>query len=524
MSAKLLKGDIFVSSRSLFCLIVFVLTLSSCATKDYQSFVHTQNWPSQPSAGPRQLVVFMDGTGNDVTSRTNVRRLFEMTVSLHRPDFIAYYDPGVGTGRRLTHRILGGAFGFGLQGNLREALTFLTENYRAGDEISIFGFSRGAYSAAVLASLVSGAGLPLLDPKVGESVEHRHKRAVEVAKTYYRAVHSATLQAKNHAKRLSKQNKIGPPEERARLWRKDYWEKLQKAGKWSATENRVRPDIAVLGLWEPVDSTIDGLFLAPKVGKIGWSVSDRSEFGRHRGHSSHPYVLGPKIKTFLMALSLDEERQPFTVELPDFALGQPEAYEFVWFVGDHSDVGGGHKGDKDLAGISMNWMLAHVGDRLFGPGGSRIRVYEDYAGARHDLSVSKRWQKAAYRVRGEVLGSLAQLICPIPERKIPFFFPDAKYLIPVRYKGWRMKIHGSVLKRMASKQDRFYTPDEEAHIIDLAVEPLAKPYACERNPKGKYSPRAFRTLPAVRASDDSWAAKMWTAEEISSTYEIVDTP
>lgn len=87
-----------------------------------------------------------------------------------------------------------------------------------------------------------------------------------------------------------------------------------------------------------------------------------------------------------------------------------------------------------------------------------------------------------------------------------------------------MKIHGSVLKRMASKQDRFYTPDEEAHIIDLAVEPLAKPYACERNPKGKYSPRAFRTLPAVRASDDSWAAKMWTAEEISSTYEIVDTP
>ena len=100
-----------MSSRSLFCLIVFVLTLSSCATKDYQSFIHTQNWPSQPSAGPRQLVVFMDGTGNDVTSRTNVRRLYEMTVSLHRLEVIAYYDPGVGTGRRLTYRILGGAVG-----------------------------------------------------------------------------------------------------------------------------------------------------------------------------------------------------------------------------------------------------------------------------------------------------------------------------------------------------------------------------------------------------------------------------
>ena len=197
--------------------------------KDYQSFIHTQNWPSQPSVGPRQLVVFMDGTGNDVTSRTNVRRLFEMTVSLHRPEVIAYYDPGVGTGRRLTHRILGGAFGFGFQGNLRQALTFLTENYRdrAGDEISIFGFSRGAYSAAVLASLVSGAGLPSLDdPKVGESVEDRHKRAEEAVKTYYREVRSATLQAKNHAKRLSKKNrtKENPPEERARSWRKDYWE------------------------------------------------------------------------------------------------------------------------------------------------------------------------------------------------------------------------------------------------------------------------------------------------------------
>ena len=175
----------------------------------------------------------------------------------------------------------------------------------------------------------------------------------------------------------------------------------------------------------------------------------------------------------------------------------------------------------------MNWMLAHVGDRLFGPGGSQIRVYEDYAGARHDLSVSKRWEKAAYRVRGEALGSLAQRIIPIPERKIPFFLPNSKYLVPVRYEGWTMKIHRSVLKRMerkASPQDRFYAPDEEAHIIDLAVEPLAKSYACERNPEGTYFPRAFRTLPAVRASDDSWAAKTWTAGEIRSTYEIVDTP
>ena len=58
---------------------------------------------------------------------------------------IIHYDEGVGTNR--LERLSGGALGEGLYANVKEAYTFLCLNYEVGDEIYIFGFSRGAYTA-----------------------------------------------------------------------------------------------------------------------------------------------------------------------------------------------------------------------------------------------------------------------------------------------------------------------------------------------------------------------------------------
>ena len=409
--------------RRLALVVVLALTLGGCASTKPQTISHVQNQLPEPPLKPRQLAVFLDGTGNDVWSRTNVRRLFEMTVSRQQPEVIAYYDPGVGSGGSLLTKLLGLGAGYGFQQNLREALTFLTENYRDKDEISIFGFSRGAYNAGVLASIVSGAGLPVLPWNPNQSADERHKRAVKAVNAYYRELRKAESRARSYADRVSKRQRPAvseggheppPPEDRAKEWRQHYWRELTRTTAWSA-ENRVRPDIAVLGLWEPVNSLISGSLKdwIYGIGKVSLSVSDVSEFNRHKGHDFHPYALGPKVKQCLFALSLDEERQSFVLELPDSTVleppdSMPETHEFVWFVGDHSDVGGGHKGDKDLAGISMNWMLAHVGDRLLGDGGSNARVYENPFGARHDLFLNKGWRRFAYRVRGEAPGGESQ--------------------------------------------------------------------------------------------------------------------
>jgi uncharacterized protein (DUF2235 family) len=56
-------------------------------------------------------------------------------------------------------RLKGGAFGDGLVANVRRAYKFLSFYYEMGDEVFVFGFSRGAYTARSLIGLIGSAGL-----------------------------------------------------------------------------------------------------------------------------------------------------------------------------------------------------------------------------------------------------------------------------------------------------------------------------------------------------------------------------
>jgi uncharacterized protein (DUF2235 family) len=72
-----------------------------------------------------------------------------------RPQLL-HYARGVGT--RQSQRLRGGAFGYGLSQNVRECYRFLVENYRPGDKLYFFGFSRGAYTARSTVGLVRNCG------------------------------------------------------------------------------------------------------------------------------------------------------------------------------------------------------------------------------------------------------------------------------------------------------------------------------------------------------------------------------
>ncbi|UIK04759.1 T6SS phospholipase effector Tle1-like catalytic domain-containing protein [Neorhizobium galegae] len=103
------------------------------------------------------IVVCLDGTwnGNDLEN-TNVHRILGL---LNKQHCISNYYSGVGVGSRWLQHKLDGATGRGVFQTVRSAYTFVKANYVEGDQIYIFGFSRGAYAARHLAGLIARCGL-----------------------------------------------------------------------------------------------------------------------------------------------------------------------------------------------------------------------------------------------------------------------------------------------------------------------------------------------------------------------------
>ena len=115
----------------------------------------------------KNIVICCDGTGNEFSDRnSNVVKVYQMLVL--DPTQVAYYHPGVGTmgarsalspiGKAWT-KLIGYAFGYGASDNVADAYQFLMRNFKPGDQIYVFGFSRGAYTARVLCGLLHMVGL-----------------------------------------------------------------------------------------------------------------------------------------------------------------------------------------------------------------------------------------------------------------------------------------------------------------------------------------------------------------------------
>ena len=118
------------------------------------------------SAPPNKaIVLFSDGTGNSSAKlfKTNVWRMYE-AVDLGPPapdrrQQIAYYDDGVGTSSFKPLAVLGGVFGYGLKRNVLDIYKYACRNYKPGDDLYAFGFSRGAFTIRLAVALIASEGL-----------------------------------------------------------------------------------------------------------------------------------------------------------------------------------------------------------------------------------------------------------------------------------------------------------------------------------------------------------------------------
>src|SRR6202000_2103019 len=119
------------------------------------------DFPAGPNA--KRIFIFLDGTGNEFiadsgpkqqSANSNVVKLY--TTLQVGGNQVAYYHPGVGTMGdpsirwripRFWSKVKGLAFGAGFKDNVLNAYRYLMEVYNDGDQIYIFGFSRGGSPA-----------------------------------------------------------------------------------------------------------------------------------------------------------------------------------------------------------------------------------------------------------------------------------------------------------------------------------------------------------------------------------------
>ncbi|MBU0925016.1 DUF2235 domain-containing protein, partial [bacterium] len=134
--------------------IIFVLTLifTSCSSKTYTIEIHEKDHNSKER---KKVALFLDGTANDRNSRTNISKVFEIVANQNKDNMYLFYNEGVGT----SGRFLGAMTGWGTDKDVKEAYSFLSDYYKSGDKLYIFGFSRGAYTARILAGMLYTVGI-----------------------------------------------------------------------------------------------------------------------------------------------------------------------------------------------------------------------------------------------------------------------------------------------------------------------------------------------------------------------------
>lgn len=257
----------------------------------------------------RRLIVCCDGTWNRADQERNgvacptnvVRMAYSSAKSDGATPQIIYYDQGVGTGN-LIDRVSGGAFGEGLEENVHDAYRFLVGNYEQGDEIFLFGFSRGAFTARSIGGMIRKCGI------IKRASAWTYPKALRLYKSAARPDDDAPM-------RFRAEHSVTGEEPIA---------------------------IKFIGVWDTVGS------LGIPMRGLRWLTRQRYQF--------HDTELSGCVQHAYHALAIDERRAPF---VPTLWLDRPkpgQTVEQVWFSGAHSDVGGGYA-VAGLSDIALAWML-----------------------------------------------------------------------------------------------------------------------------------------------------------------------
>jgi len=260
--------------------------------------------PESLTLSSEQEKIFADGGGN-------VRQ-------------VAKYIHGVGDSSNPIVKFLGGAFGLGVIGRIVRGYTYISRNYVAGDEIHITGFSRGAYTARALAGMIAKVGL--LNPQSYDPTN------------------------KNEAYRLG-----------MAAWAKSKSVSLDGANRLTSlaghmlnfVENIVAKQLPANGLIPNIP--IKSVAVWDTVGSLG--IPEYVDDKRYDLFRFVDNALSDKVEYGFHAMSIDEMRRDFPVT----KWNDRKNIRQVWFVGAHSDVGGGYPFPQSrLSDEALGWMMKNL--------------------------------------------------------------------------------------------------------------------------------------------------------------------
>ncbi len=284
------------------------------------------------------LVVCCDGTWNtpdemhgEVPTPTNVRRLFNALAD-EDDDGIPqkkYYHPGVGTSGRWWKRLAGGGGGAGLADNVKSAYQWLAYNYRPGDKIFLFGFSRGAFTVRSLSGMIGCCGL--LDITDAAMTPDEVWRRINLAFHCYRQ--SGDCRKSSDALLLKKK------EQSFRELKSLAFHDVQKDD-----DPQGKTPVFFLGVWD----TVGALGIPNELALLNL-------FDNPKRFSFHDTTLSPSVCNARHAVAMDEKRRQFTPTLwPKDS--DPARVKQVWCPGVHCDVGGGYA-QIGLSDGALKWMI-----------------------------------------------------------------------------------------------------------------------------------------------------------------------
>ncbi|KAK6540229.1 hypothetical protein TWF694_009045 [Orbilia ellipsospora] len=264
----------------------------------------------------KRVIICCDGTwqdsdNGDASSPSNVTRFARALKSVSDEGVaqIIYYQSGVGSSYASKFgRLIAGGTGLGLSEHVREAFVFISNNFHIQDEIFILGFSRGAFTARSIASLIGRIGVLT-------------RRGMENFGKIYEDYINFKLKDETY---IDKQN----------------WERIKGV------------TIKAVGCWDTIGAL--GIPTSPAIEKC--KCNDKYKF--------HDTDLTSTTENAFHALALDEHRMPFTptlwrLPIPATSEGHTDIIpnlKQVWFPGVHTNVGGGYA-DQEIADLTLVWMI-----------------------------------------------------------------------------------------------------------------------------------------------------------------------
>jgi uncharacterized protein (DUF2235 family) len=307
----------------------FVLCLDGTSNSDFDDKLRApKKHPADSQAGKSGPAT---GSGKlepiSVLKPTNVLKICRGVLpwdQATRREQIAYYEIGVGSLTRYpgvanrllwkTDSVLGGLEGAGFEANIESAVSFLVLNYQPGDEVFVFGFSRGAATARGLTRFLDWTG----------------GRLPSKSDAYYLPV-------------FFHEFVVGQA-------RKSFDDVVKGIDTIRKSEDYPPLDLSsfhaisihFLGVWDTV-----------------MALGSRFHSGSATSSVSHTFYLENQpaacVRNARQALAIDEARSDFRAEVwTGHRSGQ--SLKQRWFAGVHSNVGGGFVYDG-MANVALAWML-----------------------------------------------------------------------------------------------------------------------------------------------------------------------